>query len=202
MNSSISSFDERANSQHGSTTSIAPISASYIEAESTASTNSPSSFHVEDTATSLGKTDIINRLWKFGEIHTIVNTHFPKLVKTRRTWSTRPLQVNGITRRFRKTTRVMRPLNYLEKGFKSFKYLEVPTVSTVFYLIHRTRNMVTKAANSRWYRTRKSATIIKISSISHISAKFETRIYVRTIFHRRKNVSISCRGITNQQWCN
>ena len=66
LNSSVSSFSERASSQHGSAISTARTSASSTVTEATASTNSPSSCCVQDTAASVGRAEM-NEALKFCE---------------------------------------------------------------------------------------------------------------------------------------
>ena len=131
FNSSVSTFAEHANSQHGSAISNDRTSASSTKTEGTASTNSPSSFCVEDAATSVGRADIINRFWSNAETHTILKTHFSHSVTTHRTWSTWLQNVNGITQHFKSSVIVMHPRNYPKNGFPK---LETPGAVNSFHI--------------------------------------------------------------------
>ena len=196
LNSSVSSFVERDNSQHGSTFSTARTSACSTETEGIASTNSASPFCVEGKTKSVGREDILIKTLNFwGNLHNRENILFK--FGDYALDSINPTQnVNGITQRFKNTATVMHPINYLKNRFPKFhtpgnancfrKSLPTQYNENIGYQ-NRTLTMTTSKKKSDVYNNSRSF---------HICEPFTTPTCVISNFHRCKNVRDSCRGST------
>ena len=192
----MSGFAERSTSQNRSAISTARTSDSFTETEGTASSNSPSSFSVEDTTTSVGKVDIVNKTLQLrGTPHTRDNT-LSTLLETHRTWSIRSQNVNGITQRFKNNAKVLHLLNYPKNGFQKLHTHGAANLLRFFYLPHTAKNIGDLSWTLTTIRKEKEQEFWQNSSSSHISAHFATLTYVIPNFYRYKNVPISCRGGT------